>query len=464
VYLIIDQGTSSTKSFIINDKGKIVFSNRIKHRLEYPKKNHVEFEPLEILYACNFLISEAVNYINKKDFISMGLSVQRSSFLFWDKKTIKPLTKGISWQDSRAKDIVNKLKENKNWIYKTTGLPLSAHFGGPKFVKMLLDNPFLKVQIKKGNVIYGPLSSFLTHALTKNIAIDHSIASRTLFFDNKKCDWVDDCLTLFDIPRKILPTIKPVYYNFGKILNYNFNLKCVIGDQQASLIGQNGFKKNSVGMNLGTSGSILYNAGNEQKFINGLISGILYSNKKTTLFLNEGTINACNSLFHHLEKKLNISHQNMQWNQRCKNMNTEGIYIAGFSGIAAPYWLSGFDDFYWNINKNNCDEIIRAGMESIGLLTNDIFQILKNNIPEKIKIITVSGGASKSSLMQFISDIIRRPIIRTKMKDKTAMGVYKILNKDYTDCIDKDKKYNPKTKKNKFRFKLKKWREVINSI
>ena len=394
----------------------------------------------------------------------MGLAVQRSSFLFWNKKTIKPLTKGLSWQDSRAKGVVNKLKENKNWVYKVTGLPLSPHFGGPKFVKMLLDNPFLKAQIKKGDVIYGPLSAFLTHALTKNIAIDHSIASRTLFFDNNKCDWADDCLTLFDIPRKILPKIKPVYYNFGKILNYNFNLKCVIGDQQASLIGQNGLKKNSIGMNFGTSGSVLYNAGHKQKFINGLISGILYSNKKTTLYLNEGTINACNSLFYHLEKKLNIPHQNMQWNQRCKNVNTEGVYIAGFSGIAAPHWLPGFDDIYWNINKNNSDEIIRAGMESIGLLTNDIFQILKKNIPEEIKIITVSGGASKSSLMQFISNIIRRPIIRTKIKDKTAIGIYKILNKNYTDVIDKGKQYNPITKKNKFRIKLKNWKKVVDSI
>ena len=191
--------------------------------------------------------------------------------------------------------------------------------------------------IKDGKVYFGPLSSFLTHSMTNNIGIDNSIACRNLLFDIAKTKWSKFALGLFAVPESCLPPIVPVNHNYGNIFNSNIELKVVIGDQQAALIGHNGLQKNTLAANYGTSASIQLNVGPYPKVINGLISSILFSNSRERIYMVEGTINSCNSLFYYLEKKLNINHRRMNWNERLKDITTDGIFIPGFSGIASPY-------------------------------------------------------------------------------------------------------------------------------
>jgi glycerol kinase len=155
----------------------------------------------------------------------------------------------------------------------------------------------------------------------------------------------------------------------------------------------------------------------------------------------------------------------MSWDERCKNQDTEGIFISGFSGIAAPYWISGFDDIYYKINKNNNNEIIRAAMESIGFLVNDIINMLASSISMKFPIITASGGGSRGSLLQFISDLSGQIIRRPKIRDKTALGVYRILNSNYNYKIqDEDKLFEPSKDRDKITLKIKQWGEIISSL
>ena len=209
-------------------------------------------------------------------------------------------------------------------------------------------------------------------------------------------------------------------------MNYNIWLKAVIGDQQAALIGQTGLRKNSCGANFGTSGSIQYNTGTKPKVVKGLISSVLHSNHKRNIFMIEGTINACNGLFYYLEKKLKINHNQMNWNEISKNTKTDGIFIPGFSGISSPYWKTGFDDISIDLSQDN-NQIIRAAMESIGFLTNDIITFFEKNNISLPKTLIVSGGGARDSLLQFISNISEKDLILTKAKDKTALGVLKII-------------------------------------
>ena len=218
-------------------------------------------------------------------------------------------------------------------------------------------------------------------------------------------------------------------------------------------------------MNFGTSASILYNSGHRPIMINGLITSVLFSSNNKKIYVSEGTINACNSLFYYLEKILNIKHSEMNWDERCKNINTDGLFVTGFSGIAAPYWVSGFDDIYHNLNKNNKNEVIRAGMESIGYLVNDIINMLNNNISFDSPLITASGGGARNSLLQFISDLTGQIISRPKIRDKTATGVFRILNSNYTtNQSDDSTLFKPIKNRKKIMHKIKKWREIASSL
>ena len=446
-YIIIDQGTSSTKGFLFNSSGQILHKKRIKCVLNKPEKFHAESDPEIILRDIKELFHKMVNLSGDSKIEHTGISIQRSTFLFWEKSTCRPVTPAISWQDCRASDVSENLQPYKRKLWSITGTPLNAHYGGPKFLHMFNKHPNLERKIKRGELYFGSLSAFLTHAITGTAAIDESIACRSLFYNIHKGAWSRFALDLFQVPENCLPPIVPVKHNYGKMFDTSISLSIVIGDQQAALIGHKGIQETSIATNFGTSGSIQYNVGERLINVSGLISSVLYSDRNKKVFMIEGTIKGCNSLFYHLEERLAISHKDMQWNERAKFIKTEGVFIPGFNGLAAPYWKDGFDDLLINL-ENDPNEIIRAAMESIGFLTNDILNCIASEGIKLPKTLTASGGGAKSTLLQFIADVTGIIINCSLVKDKTAIGVYRLLSGDgLTDILEESnqKVYYPES-------------------
>ena len=464
-YIVIDQGTSSTKAFLFDANGKIIYSNRAKYNLNRPEPFHIECDPQIILDDIIRLFHE-MRALSRRDSVrAVGIAFQRSTFLFWEKLTCKPLTPAISWQDTRAAKTLKNFNQHKQKLWNITGSPLSAKFGGPKFFHMVKNNRTLSDKIKNNEVYFGPLSSFITHAITGNPAVDESIAGRTLLYNCKKGKWSTFATDLFNVPINCLPPITPTKHDYGLMLDSDIPLQTVIGDQQAALIGQSGLKKGSIGTNFGTSASIQYNVGSKQTVYPGLISSTLFSYKSDRIFMVEGTINACNSIFHHLENTLSIPHKDMLWDKRIKNIDTQGIFVPGFSGISAPYWEPGFDDVYVDLGSDP-NQIIRAGMESIGFLFNDILSCFKSSGMKVPKKLTASGGAGRPVLLQFISSLTDLEICYFNLKDRTAIGVYKILSDNHFKSDGENetlKSFKPKPLAHKHR-KVAKWTETLFNI
>ena len=463
-YIVIDQGTSSTKAFLFDSNGKVLYSKKIKHDLSRPKQFHVECDANVILNACSELFQDMVHASGDVAIHNVGLAVQRSTFLFWEKESCLPVTPAISWQDSRAHAIVDEFSEHSQKLWRITGTPLSAHFGGPKYLHMVRKNNELKSRVEKGDLYFGPLSGFLSQAMTGTPGVDETIACRSLFFDIRSGDWSYFVLNLFGISRICLPPLAPVKYNLGNIFATDIPLSVVMGDQQAALIGQTGLVPGTIASNFGTSASIQYNAGKKPVVLDGLISSVLYSDENEKYFMVEGTINACNSLFYNLENVLDITHEKMKWDQRASKTETNGIFIPGFSGLAAPYWTPGFDDIYIGLNKDSDkNEIVRAGMESIGFLVNDILGCLSPIIKSKPYILTAAGGGARNPLLQFIADLTGLPVGHSAMKDRTAYGVYKLLNPNYQSDASKnmDQIFSPE-QSDKIKEKKEQWRDAIN--
>lgn len=472
-YLIVDQGTSSTKAFLFDSDGQIAHTNRIRHTLLHPAPKHVESDPMNILHACSTLISDALEYVKKSGgrITSIGFAVQRSTFLFWDKETLVPFTPAISWQDTRAWKEAEEFSLYSERIWEITGAPLSSHFGAPKFLHLSDKDSSLKERIENETVWFGPLSAFLTHALTGICSIDESIACRTLLFDIHTSDWSSELLDLFQIPKHCLPPISPTVDNFGVVQfdDTEIPLNCVIGDQQAALIGQGGAEAETLAMNFGTSGSVQLNTGQNVQTTQGLLSSVLFSCKRNRLFMLEGTINACNSLFYQLEKDLNIPHKKMLWHDRCTNTNTEGVFISGVSGLAAPHWKDRFSSIEIGLNDSSNDERIRAGMESIGFLVHDIFSVMRALLTKTSPLITASGGGARPPLLQFVADMIRINIGHTTMKDRTALGVYRLLRyneegKFPSVNIECDLVFQPKMTSELQDKKLATWNKALDQI
>lgn len=424
-FLIIDQGTSATKCFLFDDRGNPVFTQNIKHALLRPKPNHVECDPLAIANSCKSLIEQSIDFAENHSIkiLAMGLAIQRSTFLFWDKKTLQPASPCLSWQDSRAAMIENDFYRFGEPVHAISGIPLSPHFGGLKYYYLSKQLPELQTQLKSGKLWFGSLSAYIVHQLTGSAAIDHTIAGRTQLMNIKALQWDDELCAIFHADKKSLPEIVPSLNRFG--LYKNIPLLCVIGDQQSALLGHGKAEENIPAMNFGTSASVLMNTGSQPSPNRLLLNNVLYSDEQQAHYLLEGSINACNSLFYWLEEKLNIPHEQMVWDMRCAQTNTTGILIPGFAGLAAPYWKTGFETIFYQLENASRDEIIRAGMESIGFLVKDILEQMPIN--KKDAIIPTGGGGSRKPLLQFIADITGLKIGHTAMKDRTAFGVLTLL-------------------------------------
>ena len=472
-YLVLDQGTSSSKIFLFDEGQNIVFSDRERHHLHRPQEHHVESNPIDILNACTKLISSAISYAKSKNgnIVSMGMAVQRSTFLFWDKFSLKHYTQAISWQDSRAQKESDTFKNHAATIQDITGIPLNSHFGAPKYIYLTKHNSILHQKSKENKLWFGPLSAYLTHSFTGTPALDESIAGRSLLMNLDEIAWDHELCSLFGVPMDCLPPLASTVHNYGyvEIDETQIPLNCVIGDQQAALIGQGGSTPGALAMNFGTSGSVQYNAGAEPSRVTGLLSNVLFATTSKRNYILEGTISASSSLFYWLENELNIPHNKMRWDKRCDKTTTKGILIPGFTGIAAPYWVDGFETVYHNLDGASNDEIIRSGMETIGFLVHDIYKSIIDKTKLKPELITVSGGGARSPLLQFIADLLQIQIGHTTLKDRTALGVYKLLrlsdNKFIADeSVECDNIFTSKMDNSTRGSKLKSWRIALDKI
>ena len=105
-------------------------------------------------------------------------------------------------------------------------------------------------------------------------------------------------------------------------------------------------------------------------------------------------------------------------------------------------------------------------MESIGFLTNDILNCIASEGIKLPKTLTASGGGAKSTLLQFIADVTGIIINRSLLKDKTAIGVYRLLSGDGLTQMSEESNQKVYYPKNIVGLNIKKeiWRKNIKKL
>ena len=276
MFLTIDQGTTSSRALLFNEKGQIIDLFQRDFKQIYPDEGWVEHDPFEIL-SSTVLCCESILSKNKNiEIKSVGITNQRETVLAWDKRTGKPLYNAIVWQDRRTSKYCSDLKKDglEKEINKKTGLLLDPYFSSSKISWLLKNISGLKDLANKGNVCFGTIDSWLIWNLTKGetFATDFTNASRTSLFNIQTLKWDDDLLNIFDIPLNSLPEVRNSNDYFGetKLLSKNLKITGVIGDQQASAFGQSCYQVGDVKSTYGTGCFVLANTGNQ----------IVYSKKK----------------------------------------------------------------------------------------------------------------------------------------------------------------------------------------
>ncbi len=435
--LSLDEGTTSARSFIWNEKGEPVSWAQYEFPQHYPKPGWVEHDPNEIWEAQLKSIKVAVSRakINIKDIRALGVTNQRETTILWDKHTGKPVYNAIVWQCRRTADIVDWLKKEgyAEEIAKRTGLVPDSYFSGPK-IKWILDNvPSVRERAEKGEILFGTVDTYLIWRLSggKLHVTDHTNASRTMIFNIKKLDWDPELLEILNIPEEILPEVKnssEVYgYTDKEILGEEIPISSAVGDQQAALVGQLGVKEGVVKATYGTGTFILVNTGsNIVSDSNGLLTTIAYSRRGNITYALEGSVFVSGAAIQWLVEGLGIINSPTEAEELANRVeSSEGVYVVpAFTGLGAPYWDQYARGLIIGITRRTRKEhIVRAVLEAIAYQTRDVVDIMQRSFGRKIEELRVDGGVAKNNfVLQFQADILGSRVIRPKILETTSLG------------------------------------------
>ncbi|MFL2815623.1 MAG: glycerol kinase GlpK [Alphaproteobacteria bacterium] len=437
MFLIIDQGTTSTKVMLFDLSGNKVDSSQKSFEQIFPNNGWVEHNPEEIIKTVISCCNEVIENNSDKNICSIGITNQRETIVLWDKLTGKSLYNAIVWQDRRTESFCRDLKEegHEELIINKTGLLLDPYFSSTKISWIINNIDGVKEAINEDKVCAGTIDSWIIWHLTKGkvFATDITNAARTNLFNIKDLKWDDDLLNLFQVKKSILPEVleSDAFYGQSEALIKELPIYGVIGDQQSAAIGQKCFNFGDIKSTYGTGCFILLNTGKNIAYSkNGLLSTVAYKINGEITYALEGSIFMAGAIIDWLKNNLQVFDNYSELHDILNNnsINTEIVMVPAFTGLGAPHWKPNSRASISGLTRDsNRNDIITSSVQSISLQTHDLIKAINedtsNLFENPISSIKVDGGLIENDwFIQNLSDICNIKISKSNEQEATALG------------------------------------------
>lgn len=433
----LDQGTTGSRCIIFSIDGAAVSSRSSEYPLHFPHEGWVEQNPADIWNSQITVAKEAVETsgIKWSDIAAVGITNQRETVIMWDRHTGEPVYNAIVWQCRRTADLCEKLKNDglEKTIKEKTGLLCDPYFSATK-IKWILDNiAGVRARAERGDILFGTVDTWLMWKLSggKIHATDYSNASRTMLFNINTLEWDDELLSVFNIPRAILPRVMPSSGIFGytdkSVLGAVLPISGVAGDQQAALFGQCCFERGELKNTYGTGGFLLMNTGEKPAFAQGgLLTTIAFGLNGKVYYALEGSVFICGAVIQWIRDGLGLIKSASESEAMAAQVaDNGGVYVVpAFVGLGAPYWDPYARGAIFGLTRaSNKHHIIRAAIESMAYQTYEVTAAMERESKIKITTLRVDGGASQNNLLlKFQSDILGIDVVRPNCAETTALG------------------------------------------
>ena len=435
--MALDAGTTSNRCILFDEKGTMCSVAQREFKQYFPTPGWVEHDADEIWASQLGVAVEAMNMIGVTagDIAAIGITNQRETVIVWDKYTGEPVYHAIVWQCRRTSEYCDSLKEKglTELFRQKTGLVIDAYFSATK-IRWILENvPGARQRAEQGDLLFGTVETWLIWKLTKGEVhvTDYSNASRTMLFNINTLEWDEEILNELNIPRCMLPEVKPSSCIYGRTdasyLGGSIPIAGAAGDQQAALFGQTCFGAGEAKNTYGTGCFLLMNTGEKPVFSrNGLVTTIAWGLDGKVTYALEGSIFVAGASVQWLRDEMRLidSAQDSEYMAK-KVKDTNGCYVVpAFTGLGAPHWDQYARGTIVGITRGvNKYHIIRATLESIAYQVNDVLEAMKADAGIELAALKVDGGASANDfLMQTQADIINAPVKRPGCVETTAMG------------------------------------------
>jgi len=484
----IDQGTTSTRFMVFDRGGRVIASAQQEHRQICPQPGRVEHDPREILKRTLEVIEQACASakIGPADIAAIGITNQRETTVVWDRHTGEPVNNAIVWQDTRVGEYIAALTADggQNRFQVKTGLPLSTYFSGLK-IRWILDHVAgARTRANRGDLLFGNIDAFLLFHLTGGVSggvhlTDVTNASRTQLMDLATLAWDDEMLTLFTIPRSMMPEIRSSSGDFGVVAAGALKgvpIGGVLGDQHAALVGQTCFKPGQAKNTYGTGCFLLMNTGNRKVVSkNGLITTVAYRfGDQPVQYALEGSIAVAGALVQWLRDNLGLIHSSEEIEPLAASVDNNGdVYIVpAFSGLYAPYWKDTARGVIVGLTRYaGKGHIARAVLEATAFQTREVVEAMETDSGIVLDQLRTDGGmVANDLLMQFQADLLNRHVVRPIMCETTALGAAYAAGlscgyyKDTADLISNwsvDKTWTPRIDEAERARLYKRWKKAV---
>lgn len=435
--MALDQGTTSSRCIIFNEKGENLFSAQKEFRQIFPQSGYVEHDPNEIWSSQVAVLSEAKAQLDldPEEIEAIGITNQRETTIVWDARTGEPIYNAIVWQCRRTSNRVQELKEEgyDQVIKEKTGLIIDAYFSATKIEWILEHVEGAREKAEAGFLRFGTVDTWLIYKLTKGkvYATDYTNASRTMLFNIHTLRWDEELLEKFHIPKSMLPEVKPSSGIFGytdsHIVGAEIPIAGVAGDQQAALFGQCCFEPGQAKNTYGTGCFLLMNTGSKiVESQHGLLTTIAIGLEGHVEYALEGSVFVAGAAIQWLRDQLQLIKSASETEEIARRVpDSNGVYIVpAFTGLGAPYWDQYARGAIFGLSRGATREhIVRATLESLAYQTHDVLEAMQEDSKIELSELKVDGGASANNfLMEFQADILNTTVVRPEVIETTALG------------------------------------------
>ena len=438
--LAIDQGTSSTKTLVFDQEGKVVARGSEPLKTYYTEGGHVEQQPDDIyrnvcLSVQQCLAAFRAAGLELSAIQAIGISNQRETFVVWDQAG-RPLYNAVVWQCKRSIDICAQLTRQglTDTVRAKTGLLIDPYFSGSKLIWLYQQVPAVREAIDAGQAYFGTIDTWLLYKLTqgKSYYTDYTNASRTLFFNLHDLSWDAELLALFGLSRLNLPEARPSSAFFGHtdfqgLLPEPVPVCSMIGDSHAAAFGEGCFAPGTAKATMGTGSSIMMNIGGAPTTSGrGMVTTICWSTEARVDYALEGVIVTCGATIEWLKNELGLLTDSSQTEAMARAVpDNNGVYLVpAFSGLGAPHWdmsrKASITGLTFDSNKNH---IVRAALEAIPYQIKEVIEAMELDARIELQQLMVDGGITANGfVVQFLADLLEKPVVKIGMPDVSALG------------------------------------------
>ena len=480
-YLLgIDQGTTQTTAVVVDEMGEMVEKHSAQLPARFPQAGWVEQDPFDIVRT----VKEAcAPLLDKYDITAAGFDNQGETFILWDIDTGQPVTPAIVWQDTRGESVCKDLapRVDSKELRKKTGLLLDSYFSAPKLKWVFENDPAIRQKAHERKLKFGTTETWVLWSLTngKLHVTDPSTASRTLLFDMNRLDWDEELLKLFDVPRAMLPEVKPstgwigdVDFGNGKPLP----LHALLVDQQAALFGQACFEAGEMKCSFGTGSFLLMNIGHSPRLSNhGLLTTVGWSLDDRMVYALDGGIFVTGSAVQWLRDNLKVIPDAASSNNAAARSGDPGVVVVpALQGLAAPHWRTDVRGAMFGLNRSTTsDDIVRATLDGIACRVYEVVTAISQDAGQSPPQLKVDGGPSGNPyLMQRIADLLSLEVHVSAALEATAIGIANLAGvsaigtslDDLASNWKAERIYSPQMEEEERGKKLAQWNKALEAV